>query len=112
MIILSYLYCLLLQVKSRYEEDVHPGNHSSVWGSYWEGGRWGYACCQSTIRGSYCIKTKEKEAIEPADTTPSALVPQVVKSEKKDEVEETPEEEDEYAGLSLMEIHKKKMEKG
>merc|ERR1711953_1443254 len=98
-------------IKSRYEEDIHPGNHSSVWGSYWEGGRWGYACCQSTIRGSYCIKTKEKEAIEPADTTPSALVPQVVKSEKKDEVEETPEEEDEYAGLSLMEIHKKKMEK-
>lgn len=39
-------------------------------------------------------------------------MPQVVKSEKKDEVEETPEEEDEYAGLSLMEIHKKKMEKG
>jgi len=99
-------------VKSRYEEDVHPGNHSSVWGSYWEGGRWGYACCQSTIRGSYCIKTKEKEAIERSDTTPSALVPQVVKSEKKDEVEETSEEkEDEYAGLSLMEIHKKKMEK-
>ena len=39
-------------------------------------------------------------------------MPQVVKSEKKDEVEETPQEEDEYAGLSLMEIHKKKMEKG
>ena len=38
-------------------------------------------------------------------------MPQVVKSEKKDEVEETPQE-DEYAGLSLMEIHKKKMEKG
>ena len=25
--------------KSRYEEDVFPGNHTSVWGSYWDAGR-------------------------------------------------------------------------
>ena len=48
------------KVKSRYEEDVYPGNHTSVWGSYWEGGQWGYACCKSLIKGSYCIGADEK----------------------------------------------------
>ena len=40
--------------KSRYAEDVYPGNHSSVWGSYWDAGRWGYKCCHSFIKQSYC----------------------------------------------------------
>jgi len=40
--------------KSRYEEDVYPNNHTSVWGSYWEDGRWGYACCHQFIKNSYC----------------------------------------------------------
>ena len=26
----------------------------SVWGSYWEAGQWGYACCHSMVKGSYC----------------------------------------------------------
>ena len=26
----------------------------SVWGSYWQEGKWGYACCHSFIRNSYC----------------------------------------------------------
>ncbi|ODQ68332.1 hypothetical protein NADFUDRAFT_81328 [Nadsonia fulvescens var. elongata DSM 6958] len=41
---------------SKYEEDVHVGNHSSVWGSYWKDGAWGYACCQSLDKRSYCMK--------------------------------------------------------
>lgn len=40
--------------KSRYEEDVFPGNHTSVWGSWWHEGRWGYACCHQTSRNAYC----------------------------------------------------------
>ena len=40
--------------KSRYAEDVHHGNHNSVWGSYWDAGRWGYKCCHSFIKQSYC----------------------------------------------------------
>jgi pre-mRNA-processing factor SLU7 len=40
--------------RSRYEEDVHPGNHTSVWGSFWSDGAWGFACCRSHQRGSYC----------------------------------------------------------
>ncbi|KAJ3059113.1 mRNA splicing protein [Podochytrium sp. JEL0797] len=41
-------------VRSKYEEDVFPQNHKSVWGSYWAAGRWGYACCHSFTRSSYC----------------------------------------------------------
>ena len=42
-------------VKSKYEEDVLEKNHTAVWGSYWDAGRWGYECCHSLVRGSYCI---------------------------------------------------------
>ncbi|KAK9809714.1 hypothetical protein WJX73_009141 [Symbiochloris irregularis] len=44
----------LQQARSRYEEDVHPGNHTSVWGSWWKDGQWGYACCHQTLKQSYC----------------------------------------------------------
>jgi len=43
------------KVKSRYEEDIYERNHTGVWGSYWREGRWGYSCCHSLIRQSYCI---------------------------------------------------------
>lgn len=41
-------------VRSRYEEDVHPSNHTSIWGSYWSAGEWGYKCCYSLVQNSYC----------------------------------------------------------
>ncbi len=41
-------------VRSRYEEDVLNNNHTAVWGSWWAGGIWGYKCCHSTIKNSYC----------------------------------------------------------
>jgi len=44
--------------KSRYEEDVLDQNHTHVWGSFWSGGRWGYACCRSHQKGSYCTGAK------------------------------------------------------
>ncbi|CAN0202954.1 unnamed protein product, partial [Discosporangium mesarthrocarpum] len=42
--------------KSKYEEDIFPSNHTSVWGSYFEKRslRWGFACCHSLILKSYC----------------------------------------------------------
>ncbi|KAK9459944.1 Pre-mRNA splicing Prp18-interacting factor-domain-containing protein [Lipomyces oligophaga] len=40
--------------RSQYEEDVFPGNHTTVWGSWWIDFKWGYACCHSTIKQSYC----------------------------------------------------------
>jgi len=33
---------------------VYPNNHTSVWGSYWEDGKWGYKCCGQFIKNSFC----------------------------------------------------------
>jgi hypothetical protein len=48
-------------VRSRYDEDVHPQNHTSVWGSYWHAGAWGYACCKSTTKNSMCLGAKAEQ---------------------------------------------------
>lgn len=42
-------------IKSSYEEDVLINNHTSVWGSFWQHGNWGYKCCHSFIKNSYCV---------------------------------------------------------
>ncbi|XP_076468426.1 pre-mRNA-splicing factor SLU7-like isoform X2 [Babylonia areolata] len=52
------------RVKSRYEEDIHPNNHTSVWGSYWKNGMWGFQCCHSLIKESYCTGEAGKTAQE------------------------------------------------
>ncbi|KAJ3089267.1 mRNA splicing protein [Quaeritorhiza haematococci] len=49
-------------VKSKYEEDVYPLNHTAVWGSYWKDGKWGYACCHSFSKNAYCTGEAGKEA--------------------------------------------------
>ena len=60
--------------KSRYEEDVMLNNHTSAWGSWYglwindtkcwcniafifryKNGEWGFACCHSQVRNSYCM---------------------------------------------------------
>lgn len=42
--------------RSKYEEDVLVNNHTAIWGSYYNVFRsaWGYGCCHSLIRNSYC----------------------------------------------------------
>ncbi|KAL9055863.1 MAG: hypothetical protein Q9162_003289 [Coniocarpon cinnabarinum] len=42
------------KTKSSYAEDVLINNHTSVWGSWWDNFQWGYACCHSTVKNSYC----------------------------------------------------------
>eukprot|EP00889_Picochlorum_renovo_P005803 jgi/Picre1/32833/NNA_008163.t1 len=51
-----------IKARSRYEEDVHPGNHTSVWGSWYSDGVWGYACCHQTTRNAYCTGEDGKKA--------------------------------------------------
>lgn len=43
-------------VRTKYEEDVYINNHCSVWGSYFHKARrcWGYECCHSLVKNSYC----------------------------------------------------------
>lgn len=64
-------------VKSKYEEDTLVGNHSSIWGSWYDsvGGRWGFACCQQTMKNAYCMPLRRHaEALEgeeePAEEAP------------------------------------------
>lgn len=60
------IMCWHVQARSRYEEDVHPGNHTSVFGSWWKEGDWGYACCHQTVKNSYCTGEAGREAAEHA----------------------------------------------
>lgn len=52
-----------VKARSRYEEDVHPGNHTSVWGSWYHNGIWGYACCHQTTKNAYCTGEEGKAAV-------------------------------------------------
>ena len=33
---------------------MYINNHTSIWGSYWDNGQWGYKCCHSFTKNSYC----------------------------------------------------------
>ncbi len=54
--------------KSKYPEDVFTNNHTSVWGSWWSNFQWGYACCHSFVKNSYCTGDTGRKAIQEADT--------------------------------------------
>ncbi|KAF2109176.1 pre-mRNA-splicing factor SLU7 [Lophiotrema nucula] len=56
-----------ITAKSKYAEDVLINNHTSVWGSWWSNFQWGYACCHSTTKNSYCTGEEGKQAFEAAD---------------------------------------------
>lgn len=51
------------EVKSKYIENEFINNHSSVWGSYYKDGKWGFKCCLILERNAYCkgICTIEEE---------------------------------------------------
>ena len=55
-------------VKSKYPEDVLSNNHTAVWGSWWYEFKWGYACCFSTVKNSYCIGEQGKKVFEEEET--------------------------------------------
>ena len=55
------------EAKSKYAEDVFINNHTSVWGSWWANFQWGYACCHSTVKNSYCTGNEGKIAFAEAE---------------------------------------------
>ncbi|CAH0399674.1 unnamed protein product [Chilo suppressalis] len=80
--------------KSKYEEDVMINNHTSVWGSYWHEGQWGYKCCHSFIKMSYCVGEAGKSVVlevQDADktTTSATITKDVTKKKEKDKSEES-----------------------
>ncbi|KAJ1997407.1 mRNA splicing protein, partial [Coemansia thaxteri] len=44
--------------ETKYKEGVYPLNHSSVYGSWWSDGKWGYKCCRQFPRNAYCTAEK------------------------------------------------------
>ncbi|KAI9793574.1 MAG: mRNA splicing protein [Piccolia ochrophora] len=56
-----------IAAKSKYPEDVLIHNHTAVWGSWWRNFQWGYACCHSTVKNSYCTGEEGKRAFEQAE---------------------------------------------
>lgn len=57
-------------VRTKYEEDVFVNNHTAVWGSYYNRARavWGYQCCHSCMRNSYCTGAKGRLANDAANS--------------------------------------------
>ncbi|KIW63463.1 hypothetical protein PV04_10299 [Phialophora macrospora] len=53
--------------RSKYREDLFTNNHTSVWGSWWRDFTWGYACCHSTVRNSYCTGEEGRRAWEESE---------------------------------------------
>jgi len=46
--------------KSKYLEDECMNNHTQVFGSFWLDGKWGYKCCKSLDRDSFCMHVEVK----------------------------------------------------
>lgn len=57
--------------RSIYEEDVLINNHTTVWGSFWSNGSWGYKCCHSYIKNSYCVGEAGKDQCNDVDDNPN-----------------------------------------
>ncbi|XP_060645264.1 pre-mRNA-splicing factor Slu7 [Drosophila nasuta] len=62
------------KARSIYEEDVYINNHTTIWGSYWNAGRWGYKCCKSFIKNSYCVGMQEPEGYSEGTMNPPVAV--------------------------------------
>ncbi|KAF2861446.1 hypothetical protein K470DRAFT_256833 [Piedraia hortae CBS 480.64] len=53
--------------KSMYPQDVLINNHTAVWGSWWKDFKWGYKCCHSIVKNSFCTGETGKLALAEAE---------------------------------------------
>ena len=79
--------------RSKWEEDVLVNNHTSVWGSWWHDGHWGYACCHSLVKNSICTGDAGKQAQQVVPRVPAAAT---AGDSKKQEKDGEGEDEDEF----------------
>lgn len=106
-------------IRSKYEEDVYPNNHISVWGSYWHAGKWGYKCCHSFLKNSYCTgnagkKTAEAAAIETKKTVyeeEKSNIKTVNLSDEKSESNDSSSDEEEKVSRTIKSKSSKRKEK-
>uniref|UniRef100_A0A1E1WIW6 Pre-mRNA-splicing factor SLU7 n=1 Tax=Pectinophora gossypiella TaxID=13191 RepID=A0A1E1WIW6_PECGO len=80
--------------KSKYEEDVLINNHTTVWGSFWKDGQWGFKCCHSFIKMSYCVGEAGKSVVLDIseETAPSTSAKKEDTPEKKEKEREKEKE--------------------
>lgn len=81
-------------IRSKYEEDIFPGNHSSVWGSYWREGNWGFKCCYSFLKNSYCTGESGKLASE-VPILPSVSMEKPIPEQPPSPIEEKNQDDEE-----------------
>ncbi|EGC40297.1 hypothetical protein DICPUDRAFT_25406, partial [Dictyostelium purpureum] len=63
-------------IKSKYDEDIYLNNHTSIWGSYWENGQWGFACCKQLVKNAYCTGEQDENNTTTTNTQSSSLLEQ------------------------------------
>lgn len=81
--------------RSKYVEDVFTSNHTSVWGSWWSNFQWGYQCCHSMVKNSYCTGEEGRQAFEQAEKMRLGdMLLEDATAVKYDQVEEDPPEAD------------------
>lgn len=104
-------------IRSKYEEDVYPNNHTSVFGSFWKNGAWGYKCCFSFIKNSYCTGESGRSAVADAPAPEAIPEPVPVPLPPKEKSEESASSSSEEEGEKKKEDEearkrrKKKMKK-
>ncbi|KOS22324.1 Pre-mRNA-splicing factor SLU7 [Escovopsis weberi] len=80
----------LKEVKSKYVEDILINNHTSVWGSWWSSFKWGYSCCHSFVKNSYCTGEEGKVALAIAERQRNHLdLPEPERESDQDDAAQT-----------------------
>jgi len=79
--------------KTKYIENRLESNHTQIWGSYWNDGKWGFGCCHSMTRSAYCTGSAGQNAatklLEQGKEKQKALPPvPTFQASSKDEDEE------------------------
>ena len=82
--------------KSKYPEDIYPSNHTSTFGSWWSNFQWGYACCHSLVRNSYCTGEEGKRAFEEAERLKGGEL--LLEDGKEEDLQQRNVDEDGYTG--------------
>ncbi|KAK1590798.1 pre-mRNA-splicing factor SLU7 [Colletotrichum navitas] len=80
--------------KSKYPEDIYIHNHTSVWGSWWSNFKWGYECCHSVVKNSYCTGEEGKQAWEASERQRTGAI--LVQQEKTTDAPEADKPDDEF----------------
>ena len=61
--------------KSKYQEDVYVNGHTSVYGSFFRSGKWGYKCCRAVQKQAYCVGAASRSGADTPQLAPAEPEP-------------------------------------